>query len=47
MKFELDNLKSHLDPHFLFNNLNILSSLLVSIKEDRIFKLLKRKCGSR
>ena len=27
-KSELNNLKNHLDPHFLFNNLNILSSLL-------------------
>jgi hypothetical protein len=28
MRSQLDLLKSHLDPHFLFNNLNILSSLI-------------------
>ncbi len=28
LKSQLDNLKNHLDPHFLFNNLNILSSLI-------------------
>ena len=28
IRSELRNLKNHLDPHFLFNNLNILSSLI-------------------
>lgn len=28
LRSELKNLKNHLDPHFLFNNLNILSSLI-------------------
>lgn len=28
MRSQLDSLKNHLDPHFLFNNLNILSSLI-------------------
>lgn len=28
MRAQLDSLKNHLDPHFLFNNLNILSSLI-------------------
>jgi sensor histidine kinase YesM len=28
IKSQLDSLKNHLDPHFLFNNLNILSSLI-------------------
>lgn len=28
MRSRLESLKSHLDPHFLFNNLNILSSLI-------------------
>lgn len=28
MQSQLSSLKNHLDPHFLFNNLNILSSLL-------------------
>lgn len=28
MRSQLDSLKNHLDPHFLFNNLNILSSLV-------------------
>lgn len=28
VKSELESLKNHLDPHFLFNNLNILSSLI-------------------
>jgi sensor histidine kinase YesM len=28
MQSQLKNLKNHLDPHFLFNNLNILSSLI-------------------
>lgn len=28
IKAELEALKNHLDPHFLFNNLNILSSLI-------------------
>jgi two-component system, LytTR family, sensor kinase len=28
MRSQLDSLKNHLDPHFLFNNLNILTSLI-------------------
>lgn len=28
IKAELETLKNHLDPHFLFNNLNVLSSLI-------------------
>lgn len=28
IKSQLDSLKNHLDPHFLFNNLNILSGLI-------------------
>jgi sensor histidine kinase YesM len=28
MRSQLDSLRNHLDPHFLFNNLNILSSLV-------------------
>jgi hypothetical protein len=28
MRSQLDSLKNHLDPHFLFNNLNILSALI-------------------
>lgn len=28
MRSQLESLKSHLDPHFLFNNLNILSALI-------------------
>lgn len=28
IRSQLDSLKNHLDPHFLFNNLNILSSLV-------------------
>ncbi len=38
LKFQLDNLKNHLDPHFLFNNLNILSSLIdYNPKESKVF----------
>lgn len=38
LRFQLDNLKSHLDPHFLFNNLNILSSLIdYNPKESKVF----------
>lgn len=33
MRSQLSTLKNHLDPHFLFNNLNILSSL---IDKDRV-----------
>jgi LytS/YehU family sensor histidine kinase len=29
MRSQLESLKNHLDPHFLFNNLNILSALIV------------------
>jgi LytS/YehU family sensor histidine kinase len=32
IRSQLESLKNHLDPHFLFNNLNILSSL---IEKDR------------
>jgi LytS/YehU family sensor histidine kinase len=28
LRSQLDSLKNHLDPHFLFNNLNILASLI-------------------
>jgi len=34
VKSQLDALKNHLDPHFLFNNLNILSALIDKSKED-------------
>ena len=33
MASQLTNLKNHLDPHFLFNNLNILSSLIDKDKD--------------
>lgn len=33
IRSQLESLKSHLDPHFLFNNLNILSSLIDKDKE--------------
>ena len=33
MRAQLDSLKNHLDPHFLFNNLNILASLIDKDKE--------------
>ena len=33
MRSQLDSLKNHLDPHFLFNNLNILASLIDKDKE--------------
>jgi hypothetical protein len=33
IRTQLESLKSHLDPHFLFNNLNILSSLIDKDKE--------------
>ncbi len=33
LKSQLEALKNHLDPHFLFNNLNILSSLIDTDKE--------------
>ena len=39
IKAELSSLKDHLDPHFLFNNLNILSSL-IEIDTDRSQKFL-------
>jgi hypothetical protein len=31
---QLDSLKNHLDPHFLFNNLNILAALIDKSKES-------------
>lgn len=34
MRSQLDSLKNHLDPHFLFNNLNILSSLIDKDKQS-------------
>ncbi len=38
IRSQLESLKSHLDPHFLFNNLNILSSLIDKDKEEsRVF----------
>jgi sensor histidine kinase YesM len=33
MRSQLDLLKNHIDPHFLFNNLNILSSLIDKDKQ--------------
>lgn len=33
IRSQLESLKSHLDPHFLFNNLNILSSLIDKDKD--------------
>lgn len=39
IKAQLSSLKDHLDPHFLFNNLNILSSL-IEIDTDRSQKFL-------
>jgi len=33
MQSQLDTLKNHLDPHFLFNNLNILSALIDDNRE--------------
>lgn len=33
MRSQLDSLKNHLDPHFLFNNLNILAALIDKNKE--------------
>jgi LytS/YehU family sensor histidine kinase len=41
MRSQLESLKSHLDPHFLFNNLNILSSLIEKDKERSRFFLDK------
>jgi LytS/YehU family sensor histidine kinase len=34
LKSQFDNLKNHLDPHFLFNNLNILSALIDKDKNE-------------
>lgn len=34
LRAQLESLKNHLDPHFLFNNLNILSSLIDKDKEQ-------------
>ena len=34
LKSEIDNLKNHLDPHFLFNNLNILAALIDQDAEE-------------
>jgi LytS/YehU family sensor histidine kinase len=34
LKTQFESLKNHIDPHFLFNNLNILSSLIDSKNED-------------
>lgn len=34
LKSQFDNLKNHLDPHFLFNNLNMLSALIDKDKEE-------------
>jgi hypothetical protein len=33
MRSQLDSLKNHLDPHFLFNNLNILAALIDKSKD--------------
>lgn len=38
LKSQFDNLKNHLDPHFLFNNLNILSALIdKDTAESKVF----------
>ena len=38
IRSQLDSLRNHLDPHFLFNNLNILSSLIdKDHKTSRVF----------
>ncbi len=38
IRSQLESLKSHLDPHFLFNNLNILSSLIdLDAKRSKVF----------
>ncbi len=38
IRSQLDSLRNHLDPHFLFNNLNILSSLIdKDQKASRVF----------
>lgn len=34
IRSQLDSLRNHLDPHFLFNNLNILSSLIDKDKQS-------------
>ncbi|MDN3670515.1 histidine kinase [Echinicola jeungdonensis] len=34
MRSQLESLKTHIDPHFLFNNLNVLSSLIDTDTED-------------
>lgn len=39
VKSHLESLKSHLDPHFLFNNLNILSSL-IDLDQERAQEFL-------
>jgi len=44
IRAELISLKDHLDPHFLFNNLNILSSL-IEIDTDRSQKFLSEFAG--
>ena len=41
IKAELTALKNHLDPHFLFNNLNVLSSLISKDKEQSQYYLEK------
>ena len=41
VKSQLYTLKNHLDPHFLFNNLNILSSL-IELDKDRSKKFLQK-----
>jgi sensor histidine kinase YesM len=35
IRSQLESLRTHLDPHFLFNNLNILSSLIDKESSDR------------
>jgi sensor histidine kinase YesM len=39
IRSQLESLKSHLDPHFLFNNLNILSSLIEKENKDAVMFL--------
>ncbi|GAB4345834.1 MAG: histidine kinase [Flammeovirgaceae bacterium] len=39
IRSQLESLKNHLDPHFLFNNLNILSSLIDKENKDAVMFL--------
>mgnify|MGYP001803188315 CR=1 FL=1 len=42
LKTQLDSLKNHLDPHFLFNNLNILSALIEKDNKEAPRKFLEK-----